>query len=158
MVISADALHYKSDLLLNLGVLVAIFLSQGIWLTADGLFTIGVGCYLMWGAGQIIWGSIHHLMDHELADEELEQIKAIVLNHQGALGMHELRTRQAGPKRFIQFHLELDDNLSLLQAHSIGEAIENKIKDALSPCEVFIHHDPTSVVKSELAGDESRGD
>jgi len=158
VVISADALHYKSDLLLNLGVLVAIFLSQGIWLMADGLFTIGVGCYLMWGAGKIIWVSIHHLMDHELDDEELEQIKAIVLNHQGALGMHELRTRQAGHKRFIQFHLELDDNLSLLEAHGIGDEIETKIKQALAPCEVFIHHDPTSVVKGELARDETNLD
>lgn len=158
VVISADALHYKSDLLLNLGVLVAIFLSQGIWLMADGLFTIAVGCYLMWGAGKIIWLSIHHLMDHELEDEDLDQIKAIVLNHDGALGMHELRTRQSGNIRFIQFHLELDDNLSLLEAHGIGEEIETKINQALSPCEVFIHHDPTSVVQGELAGHETRLD
>ncbi|WDD99502.1 cation diffusion facilitator family transporter [Thalassomonas actiniarum] len=158
VVISADALHYKSDLLLNVGVLVALFLSQGIWLMADGLFTIGVGCYLMWGAGQIIWVSIHHLMDHELEDEDLAQIKAIVLNHDGALGMHELRTRQSGNTRFIQFHLELDDNLSLLEAHGIGEEIELKINKALAPCEVFIHHDPTSVVQKELARDEARVD
>ncbi|WDE04987.1 cation diffusion facilitator family transporter [Thalassomonas viridans] len=158
VVISADALHYKSDLLLNLGVLAALFLSQGIWLLADGLFTIGVGCYLMWGAGKIIWISIHHLMDHELEDEELDKIKAIVLNHKGALGMHELRTRQAGNKRFIQFHLELDDDLSLLQAHGIGEEIETEIKKALSPCEVFIHHDPSSVVRAELAGEEANID
>lgn len=144
--ISADALHYQSDLLLNIGVLVALFLSQGIWLRADGFFTIAVGLYLLWGAGKIVWLSVFHLMDHELTVDEQDNIKSIVASHKQALGMHELRTRQSGSLRFIQFHLELDDNLSLFEAHAIGEAIEKEIEDALSPCEVFIHHDPTSVV------------
>jgi len=150
VVISADALHYQSDLLLNLGVLAAIILSQGYWLQADGVFTILVGLFLIFGAGKIIWVSVHHLMDHELSEPELLQIKEIILQHDQALGLHELRTRQAGQHRFIQFHLELDDNLSLLEAHSIGECIEEQITQALAPCEVFIHHDPTSVVKTEL--------
>ena len=145
--ISADALHYQSDLLLNLGVLAALFLSQGYWLQADGVFTVAVGIFLLIGAGKIIWTSVHHLMDHELTDEELNTIRAIVLAHEGAYGLHELRTRQAGPDRFIQFHLELDEKLSLLEAHKIGEAIESEIIQALAPCEVFIHHDPLSVVK-----------
>jgi ferrous-iron efflux pump FieF len=149
LAISADSLHYQSDLLLNLGVLAALFLSQGYWLRADGVFTLLVGIYLLYGAGKIIWLSVHHLMDHELSEDEVSQIKAIVLSHDKALGLHELRTRQAGQQRFIQFHLELDDNLTLLAAHSIGEAIEQEIEQALAPCEVFIHHDPTSVVPND---------
>lgn len=148
--ITADALHYQSDLLLNLGVLAALFLSQGFWLRADGVFTIGVGVFLLIGASKIMWASVHHLMDHELNESELNVIKKIVLSHDGALGLHELRTRQAGQDRFIQFHLELNDTLSLLEAHSIGDRIEADIVKALTPCEVFIHHDPTSVVNSEL--------
>ncbi len=66
--ISADALHYQSDLFLNLGVLAALFLSQGYWLQADGVFTIGVGLFLMIGAGKIIWLSVYHLMDSELTE------------------------------------------------------------------------------------------
>ena len=154
VVISADALHYQSDLLLNLGVLAAIVLSQGYWLQADGAFTILVGLFLMFGAGKIIWVSVHHLMDHELSAQELLQITEIILKHDQALGLHELRTRQAGQHRFIQFHLELDDSLSLLEAHSIGESIEEQITQAFAPCEVFIHHDPTSVVKTELVDNE----
>jgi ferrous-iron efflux pump FieF len=64
--------------------------------------------------------------------------------------LHELRTRQSGAQRFIQFHLELDDSLSLLEAHSIGDDIEHEICQALAPCEVFIHHDPSSVVAKDL--------
>jgi len=152
IVISADALHYQSDLFLNLGVLAAIFLSQGIWLQADGVFTIAVALYLLFGAGQIIYQSVYQLMDHELSEGEVTQIKDIVLSHDHALGLHELRTRQSGAQRFIQFHLELADNLSLLEAHSIGDDIEAEICHALEPCEVFIHHDPSSVVPEELRG------
>jgi ferrous-iron efflux pump FieF len=150
LAISADSLHYQSDLLLNFGVLLALVLSQGYWLRADGVFTLLVGGHLIYGAGKIIWLSVHHLMDHELSIDELSQIKKIVLSHEHAHGLHELRTRQAGQQRFIQFHLELDDDLSLLEAHSIGEVIEKEIEQALAPCEVFIHHDPTSVVHAEL--------
>lgn len=150
LAISADSLHYQSDLILNLGVLAALFLSQGYWIRADGVFTLLVGAYLLYGALKIIWLSVHHLMDHELSPEEVSRINAIVLSHDKALGLHDLRTRQAGQQRFIQFHLELDDNLTLLAAHSIGEEIEHEIELALAPCEVFIHHDPTSVLPSDV--------
>lgn len=148
IVINADALHYQSDLFLNLGVLAAIFLSQGIWLQADGAFTIAVALYLLFGAGQIIYQSVYQLMDHELSEEEVTQIKNIVVSHEHALGLHELRTRQSGVHRFIQFHLELEDTLSLLEAHSIGDDIEAEICQAFAPCEVFIHHDPQSAVQN----------
>lgn len=155
IVISADALHYQSDLLLNLGVLLAIYLSQGIWLQADGAFTVAVGLYLLFGAGQIIYQSVFQLMDHELSEDEVAQIKAIVLSHEHALGLHELRTRQSGVHRFIQFHLELDNTLSLLEAHSIGDDIEAEICQAFAPCEVFIHHDPSAVVAEELKTEQA---
>lgn len=156
IIISGDALHYQSDLLLNLGVLAAIILSQGYWLQADGVFTILVALYLIVGAGQIIMQSVSQLMDSELSDEELAQITSCVLEHEKALGIHELRTRQSGAQRFVQFHLELNDDLSLFEAHSIGDEIEAKICKKFAPCEVFIHHDPSSVVNNELKKSESK--
>lgn len=146
VVISGDALHYQSDILLNLGVLLAVFLSQGIWLQADGVFTILVAIFLLVSAGQIIYTSIYQLMDSELSDEELAKIEELIGLHSETLGFHELRTRQAGPKRFIQFHLELNDDLCLLDAHQICDEVEERICEEFSPCEVFIHPDPISVV------------
>ncbi len=149
IIISGDALHYQSDLLLNLGVLAAVVLSQGYWLQADGVFTIAVALYLAFGASQIMIQSVSQLMDSELSDDELSKIKAIVSGHSKAIGIHELRTRQSGAQRFVQFHLELDDKLSLLEAHDIGDEIEAEICQLFAPCEVFIHHDPSSVVKND---------
>ncbi len=148
IIISGDALHYQSDLFLNLGVLAAIILSQGIWIQADGVFTILVALYLVFGAGQIMIQSVSQLMDSELSEEELSKIKTIVLKHKQAMGIHELRTRQSGAQKFIQFHLELSDHLSLLDAHSIGDEIEADLCQAFTHCEVFIHQDPSSVVQS----------
>ncbi|GHE89650.1 cation diffusion facilitator family transporter [Thalassotalea profundi] len=151
--ISADALHYQSDLLLNTGVLISLFLSQGYWLRADGVFTLLVGGYLFIGALKIVWLSVNHLMDHELEQADISIIEDIVKKHPQAKGLHDLRTRDSGNIRFIQFHLELDDQLSLLEAHTIGERLEKDIEKELSPCEVFIHHDPISVVKNNIAND-----
>jgi len=153
--ISADSLHYQSDLILNLGVLVAIILSQGIWVYADGLFTIGVGIFLIVGASKIVWLSIDHLMDKELEEEKLELIRQTVLSHPKALGIHELRTRQAGQHTFIQFHLVLDDLLSLYDAHAIADDVEASLQELFSDCEIFIHQDPKSVVPRELEDKEN---
>ena len=144
--ISADSLHYQSDLILNLGVLAALLLSENYWLRADGFFTLLVGSYLLYGAIKIVWISVNHLMDHELPEEETAKIKQIVDKHPHTLGLHDLRTRQAGNMKFIQFHLEFADHLSLKEAHAIGDKIEAEICAEFASCEVFIHHDPQSVV------------
>ena len=140
--IGADALHYRSDLALNIGVLMALYLSQGYFIHADGIFTLLVGFYLVFGAVKILWVSVDHLMDKELSEHELEQITEIIQQQPRAKGFHDLRTRQAGNMRFIQLHLELDHHLSLFDAHQIGESIEQAIETKLAPCEVLIHHDP----------------
>lgn len=145
--ISADSLHYQSDLLLNVGVILALVLNQFDVVEADGLFTVLVGGYLIYGAIGIVYHSIQDLMDCELAEEEVHLIKDIIRAHPKVLGFHELRTRQAGKMRFIQFHLELADELSLFDAHSISDQVEQQILAQFNDCEVFIHQDPRSVVK-----------
>ncbi len=92
--------------------LAALLLSENYWLRADGFFTLLVGSYLLYGAIKIVWISVNHLMDHELPEEETAKIKQIVDKHPHALGLHDLRTRQAGNMKFIQFHLEFADHLS----------------------------------------------
>ncbi|MDG1734180.1 MAG: cation diffusion facilitator family transporter [Thalassotalea sp.] len=148
--IGADSLHYQSDLLLNAGVILALVLNAYNWPQADGIFTVLVGVFLLTGAIKMIYHSIHDLMDRELAVEDLQSIKAVINSHPRANGFHELRTRQSGKMRFIQFHLELDDNLSLLQAHQISDEVEQELLKIFTDTEVFIHQDPQSVVAKEL--------
>ncbi|WP_082897009.1 cation diffusion facilitator family transporter [Thalassotalea crassostreae] len=144
--ISADSLHYQSDLLLNVGVIIALLMSQFKWHYADGIFTVLVGSFLLVSAIKIIYNSVQDLMDKELKQDDLDKITAVINKHPQALGFHQLRTRQAGKIKFVQFHLELSDEITLYAAHLIANEIENQLLLSFEHMEVFIHQDPSSVV------------
>jgi ferrous-iron efflux pump FieF len=141
--IRADSLHYKTDLLTNLSILLALYLSTLGWTWADPVFAIAVAIYIFYSAFQIGSEAFQQLMDRELPDEILQQIQDTALAHEAVRGTHEMRTRQSGQTRFVQLHLELDPNLSLKQAHDIADEVEKEIKGFLPGAEVIIHQDPT---------------
>lgn len=147
--ISADALHYRTDLLVNGSVIAALWLSAVGWPGFDPLFAIAIALYILYSAWEIVGQAFDHLMDKELPDEEREQIKAIARSHKKVRGMHDLRSRRAGMATFIQLHLELDDELSLLQAHQISDEVEGRLQEVYPAAEIIIHIDPVSVVPDE---------
>jgi ferrous-iron efflux pump FieF len=149
MAISADALHYRTDLLVNASVIVALLLAARGWPGFDALFAIGIALYILYSAWEIVRRAFDHLMDRELPDDEREQIKAIARSHQQVRGMHDLRSRRSGMDTFIQLHLELDDELSLLQAHEISDEVEARLLEVYPAAEIIIHIDPVSVVADE---------
>ena len=63
--------------------------------------------------------------------------------------MHDLRSRRSGTVSFLQLHLELDDDLTLLQAHRISDEVEDSLKKAYPGAQILIHIDPVSVVPHE---------
>ena len=140
--IKADALHYKTDLLVNGGVILALVLSLNGWTLSDPLIAIAIALFILHSAWGIVRESIDLLMDHELPDNEREKISALILKHPQARGLHDLRTRRSGTTVFIQLHLELDETLSLRQAHDIADALEREIADLFDEAEVIIHEDP----------------
>ena len=145
--ISADALHYRSDLLVNGGVIVALWFSARGLPGLDPLIAIAIGGYILYSAWQILRQSLDHLMDRELPDSERERIIELVLAHPDVLGMHDLRSRRAGTATFLQFHLELEDELSLVAAHRILEAVESTLLEAYPGAEIIIHPDPWSAIE-----------
>ena len=150
--IKADMLHYRSDLLLNAGVLVALVLAGQGWYWADGLFAILIGLFLVWGAVQIGYESVQALLDRQLPEEEQARIMALCCAEEGVHGVHDLRTRQSGPTRFVQLHLELDDQLPLVKAHQIADEAELAVRQSFERMEVIIHMDPISVLTKEQQG------
>ena len=141
--IRADSLHYLTDLLTNMSILLALYLSMLGWKWADPVFAIGVAIYIFYSAYQIGHEAFQQLMDRELPREIREQIQAIAMSHPEVTGTHETRTRQSGQTRFVQLHLELNENMSLKRAHEIADGIEAKIMEYLPGAEVIIHQDPT---------------
>ncbi len=143
--IRADSLHYKGDLLLNAAVLLAIWLAAKGIEYVDAIFAILIAIYLMYNAWTVAHESADSLMDKELSDEEHQQILALALGHPQVKGVHELRTRQAGHTKFIQMHVEMDDDLTLYAAHVISDEVEQSIIAMLGDVDVIIHEDPQSL-------------
>ncbi|MDA0708229.1 MAG: cation diffusion facilitator family transporter [Proteobacteria bacterium] len=144
--IEADGMHYTGDILLNFGVILSLVLSTYFDIKfADPFFGALAGLYLLYSAYQIFIASTDVLMDKEMDDNEREKIKQIAHAHTEVLDIHELRTRRSGIDIFIQFHMELEDGISLLEAHNISDQVEASIIQLFPNAEVFIHADPVKV-------------
>jgi len=145
--IRADALHYATDLLTNLTVIVALLLSNYGWVWADSAMAMLVAVYIFYSAGRIGYEAVQQLLDRELGAEIQEQILTITRREPEVRGIHDLRTRQSGQVQFVQLHLELDGGLALERAHAIADRIEREISTLLPDAEVIIHQDPSDVTE-----------
>lgn len=144
--IAADSLHYQSDLYMNAAIMLALGLSWFGVTQADALFAVGIGLFILYSAIKMVREATQTLLDRKLPDSELRAIRATSLQVEGVLGVHQLRTRISGPTRFIQLHLELEDQMPLLEAHRISDEVENKLLELFPDSDVLIHQDPYSVV------------
>lgn len=143
MAIGADALHYQSDLLINLGVAIAIPLASFTSLRLiDPLLGTLIALYILRTTWDIAGKALDVLLDRELPESERSKIKALAIAHPDVLGFHDLRTRSGGNRYFIQFHLELDPETSLRHTHKILDAVEDRIRSAYPGCEIIVHADP----------------
>ncbi|MHA8930457.1 CDF family cation-efflux transporter FieF, partial [Klebsiella pneumoniae] len=113
---------------------------------------LGIGIYILYSALRMGYEAVQSLLDRALPDEERQDIITIVTAWPGIRGAHDLRTRQSGPTRFIQIHLEMEDNLPLVQAHVIADQVEQAILRRFPGSDVIIHQDPSSVVPAAQQG------
>lgn len=148
--IAADSLHYKTDLLMNSAILIALGLNMLGFIYADALFAIAIAFYILFSAVKMLWEASQTLLDHALPPEEVAKINQIARNSANIIGVHDVWTRRVGAVRFIQLHLELADNLTLLEAHDIADKLESDIQNEFPLAEVIVHQEPTSVVQREI--------
>lgn len=144
--VSADNLHYRGDLLMNLGVFAALAASYySAWPYFDPIIASVIAVSLLAGAYKITRESFDILMDKELPDADREKILALASAHPMVESAHDLRTRSTGERIFIEFHIEVDGKLSVERAHDITEDLEKKIYDAFPTSEVLIHQEPAGM-------------
>ena len=141
--IKADATHYQADMLMNIGVLVALGTTYWLqWNSADAIISLFIGGYILYAAWNMTSEAFHILIDRELPEDQRQHIKDIVSQHEKVLGIHDLRTRSAGQQCFIQLHLELDGHLTLNDTHTIADEVTTFIIKEFPHAEVIIHQDP----------------
>jgi len=143
LAISADAVHYRSDILTTFAVLAAVYLSSEWGLHGfDPLLALVVVGLILWSVAEIVRDALRVLLDRELPDDDRRRIAAIARAHPEVLGLHDMRTRSSGAKHFVQFHLELDPRMDLTRAHAVCDAVDREVRDAYPTAEVLIHADP----------------
>ncbi|MBC2691156.1 MULTISPECIES: cation diffusion facilitator family transporter [Pseudomonas] len=144
--VRADSLHYRSDLLLNGSILLALVLAGFGWHQLDAWFGLAIAAYILWSAIQIARESFTVLMDEELPPEVSQHMLELACGVPGVLGAHDLRTRVSGSHWFVQLHLELPGELTLSVAHDISDQAADAIHAAYPRAEVLVHADPQEVV------------
>ncbi len=141
--IRSDQMHYATDFLVNVSVIVALLLTTQLgWWWIDPAIALVIAIFIAASALRVGKEALDMLMDREMDEADRTRIKEIVRRHPQVLDLHDLRTRASGRDTFIQFHLELDGSLTLLQAHRISEIVESEICAAFPGAEVIIHEDP----------------
>jgi ferrous-iron efflux pump FieF len=151
LAVRADRLHYAGDLLTNVAALLAlVVVSATEFLWIDAATGLAIAAYLIVSAFRIGRGSLDELLDREIPWADRTQIEAIVAAEQEAAGMHDLRTRRSGQTQFIEFHLELDGNMPVKQAHDVVDRIEIALRKLYPAAQVIIHQEPAGIVDARL--------
>jgi ferrous-iron efflux pump FieF len=141
--IHADHVHYSSDLALNASVIAALVLDSILNVRgADPLFGVAIAAWLIWHAREVATGAIDQLMDKEWPDEKRARFLTVAESHPELRGIHDMRTRTSGAHDFVQFHVWVDADMTVLDAHRVMDEVEAKLMAEFPGTEVLIHPDP----------------
>jgi cation diffusion facilitator family transporter len=139
--LEADALHLKTDVFTSFGVaagLVLLYITKVHIL--DPIIAILVAMLILKESYELFNKAYAPLLDISLPKKEMQIIKTVIDKHCiGNVSYHGLRTRKAGNYNYVDFHLNLDENITVKQAHEFCDTIENDIKANLKNTEVTIH-------------------
>jgi ferrous-iron efflux pump FieF len=154
--IQADNVHYQSDLLLNGAVIAALVIEQYAGLAgADPLFGVLIAGWLIYGAWRASTHAIDQLMDKEWPAEKRTHFLSIAARHPELIDIHDLRTRTSGAQDFVQFHMRIDPDLTVAEAHRIMDEVEAKLAVDFPGIDILIHPDPVRQVDRRGEDDEA---
>lgn len=145
----ADGKHLFTDVITSCGVFLGVVL-VGLtgWLILDPLIAALVAVNILWSGWGLVRESIGGLMDESLPAEELDHIREVIFEHaQGAYQAHDLRTRHAGRRTFIEFHLVVSGHMPVSEAHAICDRLEAALHEAVANSIVTIHVEPEDKAK-----------
>ncbi len=144
--IESDQYHYLTDTYINLSVLFSIAITGWTrFVFIDALVGLLISGVILYTSVTLLKKSFKILLDQEIQSDDRDRIREIALDHPKVLGFHDLRTRDTGRKYIIQFHLELDPNMSLLESHEITDEVTDNVLKLYPDSELIIHTDPLGI-------------
>ena len=140
----ADAWHHRSDAISSLLVIIAMIAGRYGYYAIDGWAGIGVALFVIWTGFTIAKEAIDDIIGTPPAEDEINDIKQVVSNIKGVLGVHDITVHSYGKDKFVSIHVEIDDNISSAKAHDIAEDVEMILFSRLE-IEPTVHIDPISI-------------
>jgi cation diffusion facilitator family transporter len=148
--LEADALHFSTDIwsssvvILGLGlVTVARYLPNLVLLEkADAIAALVVAVIVIFVSGELGVRSIQGLLDAAPRNGEYEKIVDEIGKTKGIIDVHAVRIRSSGAGWFVDMHVTMDGNLSLVEAHALTEKVERKVQAILPKSDVTVHAEP----------------
>lgn len=146
----ADAHHLLTDVWTSVGVILGLLLvSVTGWLILDPLIALLVAANIVWTGVKLIKESGSALLDASIPLEERQMIDEILSHYdRHQVQFHAIRTRMAGTKKFVSFHILVSGTWSVQQGHDLCEEVETAIIKALPHVNVFTHLEPLEDPKS----------
>jgi cation diffusion facilitator family transporter len=150
----ADGWHLVTDVITSIGVILGLIVAVlAGWKVLDAIIAAIIALNILWTGYRIALQSMSSLMDQAASPQIEEQIQGVITaNGHGALQAHDIRTRQAGRALFIEFHLVVPGNMTVNEAHTICDRLEDAIEIAIEGSEVVIHVEPEYKAKSRAQG------
>jgi cation diffusion facilitator family transporter len=143
--IEADAKHLLTDVWTSVGVLGGLFVVMWMpqWAILDPLMAVAVAIHILFTGFNLLRRSAEGLMDTALPPDEVQRAEALIaaLLPSGA-SFHALRTRKAGSRRFLEFHLTVPGSLTVADSHTLCDRIEASLEAELARAAVTIHVEP----------------
>lgn len=143
--IEADAQHLMTDVWTTAGVLAGLFVIMLApqWQVLDPIIAIAVAVHIIFTGIGLLRRTTHGLMDAALPRDELHRTQEVIrANLPATASFHDLRTRKAGARRFIEFHMLVPGAMSVMDSHDLCDRIEEALANELPKVRVTIHVEP----------------
>lgn len=143
-ILKAEALHYETDLLSGVGIVAAIVIIHFTKLNLiDSVISILIAGYIIKSAVGLMLSVANELLDKEIDGEDKEKLLEILSGFDKyVFDFHQIRTRKAGGRIFIDMHVTMFSGVSLYEAHAFADIVEAKIKREFDNADILVHTEP----------------
>jgi cation diffusion facilitator family transporter len=147
--VKTDAWHHRSDAITSvaagIGISVALIGGKGFE-AADDVAAIAAAGVIAWNGWHLLRPALNELMDTAPSREVIDQIRQIAAGAPGVNGVEKCIVRKVGYQYFVDMHVEVDPQMTVLRSHEIAHDVKDKIRGALpAVCDVLVHIEPLRI-------------
>lgn len=147
--VTTDAWHHRSDAITSvaaaMGITVAL-IGGPRWVCADDVAAIFAAIIIGWSGWRLLRPALNELMDQAADPEVIGQIRQIAASTEGVASVEKCFVRKAGHQLFVEMHVEVDPQMTVLRSHEIAHAVKDKVRDMMpSVGDVLVHIEPLKI-------------